>query len=151
MAALETNTGKSVRGKRSTRRQMATRDARIIERLVAGVTIHEIALSEGITPRLARERMAAILARRTLDTPGEFLQMQIRRMSEAMLVAYSAMSGGNLRAVDRYVRIVRELDRYHSSAFALRPASALPLASRQPPTLLPAPICEPTPNGAVSD
>src|SRR5260370_41824727 len=101
MAAPKTKSAKSPRRKRSTRRQMATRDARIIERLVAGVTIHEIALSEGMTPRRARERMSAILARRALDTPGEFLQMQIRRMSEAMLVAYSAMSGGNLRAVDR--------------------------------------------------
>ena len=35
------------------------------------------------------------------------------RLSEALLVAYSAMSGANLRAVDRVVKIVRELDRYH--------------------------------------
>ncbi len=30
-----------------------------------------------------------------------------------MVVSYSAMNGGNLKAVDRVVRIVRELDRYH--------------------------------------
>ena len=66
--------------------------------------------------------------------------MQIRRLSEAMLVAYSAMSGGNLKAVDRVVKIVRELDRYHGFALAqplapdlapLRPLSPAPkIASR---------------------
>jgi hypothetical protein len=30
-----------------------------------------------------------------------------------LLVSYSAMGGANLKAVDRVVRIVRELDRYH--------------------------------------
>jgi hypothetical protein len=51
----------------------------------------------------ARERKAAILARRGIDPPHEFIQLQIRRLSEAMLVAYSAMGNGNLHAVDQVV------------------------------------------------
>ena len=50
------------------------------------------------------------------------------RLSEALIVAYSAMSGGNLRAVDRVVKIVRELDRYHGFVAAER--RSLPDASR---------------------
>ena len=30
-----------------------------------------------------------------------------------MLVSYSAMSNGDLRAVDKVVKVARELDRYH--------------------------------------
>jgi hypothetical protein len=45
--------------------------------------------------------------------PEEFVALQISRLNEALLVAYSAMSGMNLKAVDRVVRIARELDRYH--------------------------------------
>ena len=77
------------------------------------MTIEEIAASEGISVQWARERKAAILAKRVVDPPHDFVQLQIRRLSEAMLVAYSAMSNGNLHAVDHVLKIVRELDRYH--------------------------------------
>ena len=54
-----------------------------------------------------------ILARRMPGAPEEFVALQISRLNEALLVAYSAMSGQNLRAVDRVATIVREFDRYH--------------------------------------
>jgi hypothetical protein len=93
-----TKTGSKRR--RATKRELAKRDLRFIEKLAAGVTIEEIAATEGISPQWARERKAAILARRGIDPPHEFIQLQIRRLSEAMLVAYSAMGNGNLHAVD---------------------------------------------------
>ena len=57
-----------------------------------------------------------------------------------MLVAYSAMSAGNLKAVDQVIKVVRELDRYHG--FTPRPVApnytpSLPTAS--PPLALPEP------------
>jgi hypothetical protein len=64
--------------------------------LAAGATIEEIAASEGISIKWARERKAALLASRVIDTPHEFIKLQIRRLSEAMLVSYSAMSLGDL-------------------------------------------------------
>ncbi len=54
-----------------------------------------------------------ILARRMPAPPQEFVAIQVSRLNEALLVAYSAMSPTNLGAVDRVVKIVRELDRYH--------------------------------------
>ena len=45
--------------------------------------------------------------------PREFVAIQVSRLNEALLVAYSAMSPTNLKAVDQVVKIVRELDRYH--------------------------------------
>jgi hypothetical protein len=58
---------------------------------------------------IVREALAAHLP----APPEEFVALQVSRLNEALLVAYSAMSGMNLKAVDRVVRIVRELDRYH--------------------------------------
>ena len=49
--------------------------------------------------------------------PQEFVAIQVGRLNEAMLVAFSAMSPANLKAVDQVVKIVRELDRY-GGAFA---------------------------------
>ena len=52
--------------------------------------------------------------------PEEFLAIQVSRLNEALLVAFSAMGPTNLKAVDQVVRIVRELDRYHGFAAAQR-------------------------------
>ena len=123
--------------RRATKRELAQRDLRLIEKLAAGVTIEEIAANEGISPQWARERKAAILAKRAIDPPHEFIQLQIRRLSEAMLVAYSAMSDGDLHAVDHVVKIVRELDRYHGFAAVARPRE------EREPLRLPAPAESP--------
>jgi hypothetical protein len=53
--------------------------------------------------------------------------MQISRLNDALLISYSAMSPDNPEAVDRYVRIVRELDRYHGFAVPQPPAHSCPL------------------------
>ena len=63
-----------------------------------------------------------ILARRTPSPPSEFLALQVGRLNEALMVSFSAMGGGNLEAVDRVVKIVRELDRYHGFAASRSPA-----------------------------
>jgi len=64
----------------------------------------------------------------------------VSRLNEALLAAYGAMSAENLEAVDRVVKIVRELDRYHGFAVQaatprsprLPPPSAAPLALEAP-------------------
>ena len=139
-----TNAG--AKRRRATRRELAQRDLRLIEKLAAGVTIEEIAASEGISCKWARERKAAILAARAIDPPHEFIKLQIRRLSEAMLVAYSAVSGGNLKAVDQVIKVVRELDRYHGfgglsipQSSARPPVAPPPLALPEPPAALAAP------------
>ena len=137
---------------------MAKRDLRLIERLAAGVTIEEIAASEGISCKWARERKAAILAERTVDRPHEFIQLQIRRLNEAMLVAYSSMTTGNVKAVDQVIKVVRELDRYHGfgaipspRSFPEAPVTPPPLALLEPPAAEPALVwneSEPREDGA---
>jgi hypothetical protein len=62
----------------------------------------------------------------------------VSRLHEALLVSYSAMSGDSLQAVDRVVKIVRELDRYHGYASSARRsrADALNLEAPAPPRRL---------------
>jgi hypothetical protein len=137
--------GAGPKRRRATQREMAKRDLRPIERLAAGVTIEEIAASEGISCKWARERKAAILAERTIDRPHDFIQLQIRRLNEAMLVAYSSMTTGNVKAVDQVIKVVRELDRYHGfgaisspQSFPEAPVTPPPLALLAPPAAEPA-------------
>ena len=54
-----------------------------------------------------------MLARRETDPPAGFAQLEIARLSEAMIVARTTMMQGNLQAMDRSVRLTSELGRYH--------------------------------------
>ena len=47
--------------------EMAMRALRMLERLVAGSTLTEVAAGEGLTPRRARELVAEVVAQRGFD------------------------------------------------------------------------------------
>ncbi len=137
------------RRKRATKRATAMRDMRIVRALAHGELIDEIALREGLTLRRARERVAAIVARRALEPTETFIAVQITRLNETMLVAYAAMKDGNMAAVDRVLKITREYDRYHGLALTLArragasgeaDALAAPIALALPPPDLAATI-----------
>ncbi len=104
---------RSIEARRASRVEKFRRERRILDFLNRGVTIAEIAAREGVTAKHMRALVRELLADRMPEPPAEFLALQVSRLSEALIVAYSAMSGGNLRAVDRVVKILRELDRYH--------------------------------------
>ena len=113
------------------RQRRAEREARIVSLLNRGVSVAEIADRNGVSERAMRKSIRALLARRAPAPPAEFLALQVSRLNEALRVAYGAMSPVNLQAVDRVVRIVRELDRYHGFAVAKEAATTAPL--RLPP------------------
>ena len=78
----------------------------------------------------ARSLLSACRNRRPSSSPFKSVDC-----NEALLVSYSAMhttaAGANFEAVDRVVRIVRELDRYHGFAAVPRPREE-PEARRLP-------------------
>ena len=99
-----------------------------------------------------RKSIRTLLARRAPAPPGEFLAVQVSRLNGALLVAYNAMSGANLEAIDRVVKIVRELDRYHG--FAVEAAAPRPPRLAPPstaPLALEAPGARTEPIGAATD
>jgi DNA-binding CsgD family transcriptional regulator len=133
---------RSPAARRAARQKRAEREARIVDLLNRGVSVAEIADRDGVGERAMRKTIRTLLARRTPAPPAEFLALQVSRLNEALLVAYDAMSVVNLEAVDRVVKIVRELDRYHGFAVAaeaatprqarLAPPSSAPLALAAP-------------------
>jgi hypothetical protein len=101
------------------------REQSIVDYLNRGVSVAEIAARLGVGEKRLRAIIREILARRMPHPPEEFVAIQVSRLNEALLVAFSAMSPTNLKAVDQVVKIVRELDRY-GGAFAAewaRPAA----------------------------
>jgi hypothetical protein len=89
------------------------REQLIVDYLNRGVSIVEIAARIGVGEKRMRAIIREIIARRQPHPPEEFVAIQISRLNEAMLNAFSAMSPKNLKAVAQVVRIVGQLDRYH--------------------------------------
>jgi hypothetical protein len=144
---------RSIKASRAARNEKYNRERRIVNYLNAGVSTAEMAAREGLTHRRMRAVVQETLAKRMPGPPAEFLATQIGRLNEALLISYSALSPRNLRAVECYVKIVRELDRYHGLAAPEPPAHASQprLAAPEPPLLLEAPNAAPAGNGAATD
>jgi hypothetical protein len=128
--------GGSLPTRRATRQEKAKREQRVISLLNRGVSVPEIAAQERLSLKRMRNVVREILSERMPQPPTEFLALQVSRLNEALLVSFSAMyttaEGTNFEAVDRVVKIVRELDRYHGFAAVSRPREGHE-ASRLPP------------------
>ncbi len=98
---------------RAARLKKFERERLIVYYLNRGLSVAEIAARAGVSEKRMRAVIREILARRMPAPPEEFVAVQVSRLNEALLVAYSAMEPTNLKAVGHVVRIVRELDRYH--------------------------------------
>jgi hypothetical protein len=123
----------------------ADRERRIVNFLNVGVSVAEIAAREGVTLKRMRNLVRESLAARLPQPPAEFLALQVSRLNEALLVSYTAMrnsiAGTNFEAVDRVIRIVRELDRYHG--LSSRESASRPQLPAQVPLAPAPPIAEP--------
>jgi hypothetical protein len=134
---------KAAEARRKVRLKRDAREKWIIDRLNRGMSVTEVAARQEVTRRRMQILVREILERRAPSPPAEYMALQVNRLNEAMIVAYGSMAGGDLKAVDRVVRIVGEMDRYHG--FFPRPAGApvnrrrLALPAREPPTLAPPP------------
>jgi hypothetical protein len=128
------------------RRATAERRLRILERLTTGLTVAHIARVEELSVRRIRRIIQEMLASREIDPPAGFVQLQIARLSEAMIAARTMMMEGDLQAMDRLIRLVGELDRYHGFRPSQTPAFAEAAAPRRiggPRRGLPAPDAAP--------
>jgi transposase-like protein len=88
---------RSTKVRREARLAKYERERLVVEYLNRGVSVPEIAAQLGVTEKRMRAFVREILARRMPAPPAEFLAMQVSRLNEALLVAYSAMAGLNLR------------------------------------------------------
>jgi hypothetical protein len=111
------------------RRATADRRLRILERLTTGLTVMHIGREERLTVTRIRQIIAQMLESREIDPPAGFVQIQIARISEAMIVARTMMMEGDLQAMDRLIKLTRELDRYHGFG---EPTVSLPAAASPP-------------------
>ncbi len=104
-----TPTNPSARSKRS----RVTRAQRVLASLIAGAAVDEI----GATKLLTRKRTESILRQelrnRWVAPAEDFARLQIARLEQMILKLLERLQEGDLRAIDRALKIVDRLDRYH--------------------------------------
>ena len=102
------------------RRARVTRAQRVLASLIAGAGVDEI----GATERLTRKRTEGILGQelrnRWVAPAEEFARLQIARLEQMILKLLERLQGGDLKAIDRALKIVDRLDRYHGFTKARR-------------------------------
>jgi hypothetical protein len=95
------------------RRSRVTRAQRILASLIAGAGVDEIGAAE----RLNRKRTESILRQelrnRWVAPAEDFARLQIARLEQMLLKLLDRLQSGDLKAIDRALRIVDRLDRYH--------------------------------------
>jgi hypothetical protein len=89
---------RSPAARNAARRRKANRERRVVSFLNRGASIAKIAAREGVTERGMRKYVWGLLTGRAPQPPAEFLALQVSRLNEALIVAYSAMSGANMRS-----------------------------------------------------
>jgi hypothetical protein len=101
---------------RRTARELDIRRDRIFARLLEGQTYGQIAVSEAVTPRRIRQIVQDALAEDGVDPKTDFVFVQIARLEGALRLVEQKMAEGKLNAVDRLVKVLERLDRYHQQS-----------------------------------
>ena len=102
------------------KRSRVTRAQRILASLIAGAGVDEIGAAE----RLSRKRTESILRHelrnRWVAPADDFARLQIARLEQMILKLLDRLQEGDLKAIDRALKIVDRLDRYHGFTSAKR-------------------------------
>jgi len=104
------------RKRRLTAQDRADRRMRIFARLQEGWSYEAIAQEENLTRERIRQIVAETLAGRAVEPSRQHLRLQIARLDPALRLAAQQVAAGDLRGVDRLIRVLDRLDKYQGAA-----------------------------------
>ena len=88
--------------------------------LIAGAGVDEISAAEKVTRKRTESILRQELRRRWVAPAEEFARLQIARLEQMILKLLDRIQSGELEAIDRALKIVDRLDRYHGFSRARR-------------------------------
>jgi hypothetical protein len=103
-----------------TKRGRVTRAQRVLASLIAGSGVDEIAATERLTPKRTESILRQELRNRWVAPAEDFARLQIARLEQMILKLLERLQSGDLKAIDRALKIVDRLDRYHGFTKASR-------------------------------
>jgi hypothetical protein len=99
----------STRSKRSG----PTLTQRVLAALIAGAGVDEISTAERLTRKRTENILRQELRDRWVAPAEEFARLQIARLERMIAKLVDRLQDGDLKAIDRALKIVDPLDRYH--------------------------------------
>jgi hypothetical protein len=102
------------------KRARVTRAQRVLASLIAGAGVDEIAATERLTPKRTESILRQELRNRWVAPAEDFARLQIARLEQMILKLLERLQNGDLKAIDRALKIVDRLDRYHGFTKAKR-------------------------------
>jgi hypothetical protein len=90
-----------------------TRAKRIMAALIEGADLDAVAAQERLPAEEAQTILHEALSRRWVAPVADFAKLQIARLENLCLHVMDRVDSGELRAVDRAVKVIDRLDRYH--------------------------------------
>ena len=90
-----------------------TRAQRVLASLIAGAGVDEIGAAERLTRKRTESMLRQELRSRWVAPAEDFARLQIARLEQILLKLLERLQNGDLKAIDRALRIVDRLDRYH--------------------------------------
>ena len=102
------------------KRAGSTRAQRVLASLVAGAGVDEISTAEQLTRKRTENLLRQELRNRWVAPAEEFARLQIARLEQMILKLLERIQNGDLKAIDRALKIVDRLDRYHGFTKATR-------------------------------
>ena len=106
----------STRSKRS----KAALAQRVLASLIAGAGVDEISAAEQLTRKRTENILRQELRNRWVAPAEEFARLQIARLEHMILKLLDPIQNGDLEAIDRALKIIDRLDRYHGFTKAKR-------------------------------
>ena len=91
----------------------STLTRRVLSALVAGAGVDEISTAEKLTRKRTEAILREALRNRWIAPAEEFARLQIARLEQMIAKLRERVRNGELEAIDRALKIVDRLDRYH--------------------------------------
>jgi len=101
---------------RVTAADRAQRRLRIYARLQEGWSHEAIAAEEKLSRERVRQIAKETLDRREVDPEADFVRLQMARLDPALRLAGEKVAAGEVTAIDRLLRVLDRMDKYHSAA-----------------------------------
>jgi hypothetical protein len=109
----------------------AKRGARILAALVLGATVDEIAEKEDLPPSRVERAIRDELRRRWVAPAEDYARLQIARLETISAKLKAKAEKGDLPTIDRVLRILDRLDRYHGFTRLLAPKARYEPGARE--------------------
>ena len=91
----------------------ASRGPRCLAAMIAGASVEDIATQEKLRPKRVEQILRDELRRRWVAPAEDYARLQIARLERLAAGLADSVEAGDLAAIDRWLKIIDRLDRYH--------------------------------------